>query len=102
MGFISLRQIKIIVKENVIVTIISSTLTFAIGIIWGLYIDKIMLIVPIFLFITMLIILSSFKFYKISKYIISAILLFSVFITGSLYTSYRFNKFSNKYTPRQC
>lgn len=83
-------------------TIISSTLTFAIGIIWGLYIDKTMLIVPIFLFITMLIILSSFKFYKISKYIISAILLFSVFITGSLHTSYRFNKFSNKYTPRQC
>lgn len=83
-------------------TIISSTLTFALGILWGLYIDKTMLIVPIFLFIAMLIILSSFKFYKISKYIISAILLFSVFITGSLYASYRLSKFNNKYIPRQC
>lgn len=83
------------------VTILTCTLAFAVGILWGLYIDKFMLIVPIFLFIAMLMILINFKFHKMSKYLLSFIFLFSIFIFGSLYTSYVLSKFNSKYVPRQ-
>ncbi len=82
-------------------TNISITLAFALGIIWGLYVEKILLMALIFLFFVMQIILLKSKFYRILNYIPAIVTLLCVFLFGVLYTSYKTSTFKDKYLERR-
>lgn len=80
------------------ITIIGVTLAFALGIIWGLYVDYYLLVTLIFLFILMLMLLMNSKFVKLSNYIRYFIILFLIFLIGFFYTSYKLEKFKTTYS----
>lgn len=82
-------------------TNISITLAFALGIIWGLYVEKILLIALIFLLFTMQIILLKSKFYRILNFIPAVVTLLCVFLFGVLYTSHKTSNFKNRYLERR-
>lgn len=82
-------------------TNISITLAFALGIIWGLYVEKILLIALIFLLFAMQIILLKSKFYKILNFMPVIATLICIFLFGALYTSYKISNFKNKYLERK-
>lgn len=81
-------------------TVISVTLAFALGIIWGLYVANELLLVLIFLFLAMLIILLNSKFNNISRNFISIILIFIIFLIGLSYSTYIVKRYENKYVER--
>lgn len=82
-------------------TNISITLAFALGIIWGLYVERILLMALIFLFFVMQIILLKSKFYRILNYIPAIVTLLCVFLFGVLYTLYKTSTFKDKYLERR-
>lgn len=82
-------------------TVISVTLAFALGIIWGLYVANELLLVLIFLFFAMLIILINSKFNNISKNFTGIILIFIIFLFGLAYSTYIVKKYENKYAERR-
>lgn len=81
-------------------TVMSVTLVFALGIIWGLYVANELLLVLIFLFLAMLIILVNSKFNNISRKFTSIILMFIIFLLGVLYSTYAVKRYENKYVKR--
>lgn len=81
-------------------TVMSVTLAFALGIIWGLYVANELLLVLIFLFLAMLIILVNSKFNNISRKFTSIILMFIIFLLGVLYSTYAVKRYENKYVER--
>lgn len=81
-------------------TVMSVTLAFALGIIWGLYVVNELLLVLIFLFLAMLIILVNSKFNNISRKFTSIILMFIIFLFGVLYSTYAVKRYENKYVER--
>lgn len=72
-------------------SIVSITVAFVIGIAWGLYLESnILVLALIFLLVIMLCLI-----YK--KILVNLIILIVIAIIGYSYSSYRLSKFDNKY-----
>lgn len=80
-------------------SIISITLAYVIGIAWGLYLEfEILVIALIFLFaLLLMIIIFSDRFTNISEKFISIIMLIGIFLIGYFYTIYKDSIYSKKY-----